>query len=159
MGRCGGNLTLEASVAFWWNHSRASETNCSSSASIPSRVFQGNHFFPLCWNFKPSVAHWIGSMCLWPLCFMVTCQAFCARGARWKNAAAVSRMDCTRPPGQESEGGWLELSTPLLFLEQTHPQRSYTWMLEWSSSHRSIRINTLRALVHANICTGVWNCF
>lgn len=116
-------VKLEASIAFWWNHSRASETNYSSSASIPSRVFQGNHFFPLCWDFKPSVSRWIGSMCLWPLCFMVTCQAFCARGACWKNAASVLRIDCTRPPGQESGGGWLELSTPVLFLERTHPQR------------------------------------
>lgn len=26
------------------------------------------------------MASWIWSMCLWPLCFMVTCQGFCARG-------------------------------------------------------------------------------
>lgn len=41
----------------------------------------------------------------------------------------------------------------------TENERSYTWMLKWSGSHRSIGINTLRALLHANICTGVWNCF
>ncbi|KAI4815847.1 hypothetical protein KUCAC02_005974, partial [Chaenocephalus aceratus] len=42
---------------------------------------EGNHFFLFVErDFKPSVASWIKSMFLWPLCFIVTCQEILARG-------------------------------------------------------------------------------
>lgn len=55
--------------------------NCSSAPFLP-RFSRGKSFSFLFVKreFKPSVASWIRSMCLWPLCFMVTCQGFCARG-------------------------------------------------------------------------------
>lgn len=108
----------------------------------------------------------IGAMCLWPLYFMVTRQGFWASGARWKTLLlfCIYAVWGHRAKSQRATGA--VNSRPLLRANPlTENKRCYTWCTcvhvttkEWSQSHRSNRINTVRVLMHANICTGVGNC-
>lgn len=100
-------------------------------------------------------------MCLWPLCFIVTCQSFLAKETCWK-APLLFCLYAVRGHRAKSWGR-LKLSTPTLLLQAdllTENKRFYTWYytLDWSSSHRRICIDTVRVLMHSNICTGVGNC-
>lgn len=60
---------------------------------------EGNHFFSLFVRreLKPSVASCIRSMCLCPLCLIVTCQRFRARGGNLLRASSAVLRSAFRP--------------------------------------------------------------
>lgn len=162
-------VKLEASIAFLWNHFLSHTVRADvwfrflwltmKQTSASQLSFHPKCSREMILSFKPSIARWIGSMCLWPFCFMVTLQGFWARETRCKMPLlfCVYTVWGHRAKSQGAAGavnsGPLLRANPL-----TENKRCYTWTPEWSSLHRSICINTVRVLMHANICTGVWNC-